>query len=727
MSVRVVARVRPLLKVEQEKDCIVTTSPASPTIVRIPNPKNEAESFSFQFNSVYDRDSTQQTIFDNEVSPTVKHLFNGFDVTLFAYGVTGTGKTYTMRGGKSLAERGVIPRLLSSIYRRSRKIEKDSANKTKIEVSMSYYEIYNDRVHDLFETLEKRTPAGLPIRDNNGKTVVVGLTERPCTSLKDFERLYDQANVNRSTSATKLNAHSSRSHAVLCVKVSQTTGDQKRVSTASAIDLAGSEDNRRTDNGKERLVESASINKSLFVLAQCVEAISRKQARVPYRESKMTRILSLGQNNGLTIMILNLAPVRSYHLDTLSSLNFANRTKKIEVNEVENEPIPSCMPRQMMSLAGSSIQQRQPLRPLAISHNVQFVKADKPVKEFSVYSDKARSSGLSAVAANSGRKFDVPKPDSSSHQAIIRSEQTIRPSNISRPRMPNQQILSQAIIEAIVDQRIEEQLAANKRQDSAIATRQTDEELQRRLEKLERRIEEKEEKEDPKAEGLQYLLMAKQHVLSGHDQSALKMYRLALPFFPENRKLERKIQRLEDSLGARKAAPSSRPSDDGVPVSEKSVVGKRISDRTHEDHNDNDCEDLRHSFGNGSDSDAGFHIRPKARKPRSKPRLPVFCDLQVSSFPPSETSARQQDGPTSPRTLTLLQIINSRDSKQIRSLKGVGAKRAAAIVDALHEMDNEVASVASDPMNGITSLEQLGALKGVGRSLVEGMRMGLAT
>lgn len=123
-------------------------------------------------------------------------------MTIFAYGVTGTGKTHTMRGGKSLADRGVIPRLLSAIYRRCRKLEKDG--ETQVEVSMSYYEIYNDRVYDLFEPPEKRTAAGLPIRDNKGKTVVVGLTERPCTTLKEFERLYDEANVNRSTSATKV-------------------------------------------------------------------------------------------------------------------------------------------------------------------------------------------------------------------------------------------------------------------------------------------------------------------------------------------------------------------------------------------------------------------------------------------------------------------------------------------------------------------------------------------
>ena len=224
-----------------------------------------------------------------------------------------------MRGGKSLADRGIIPRLLSGIYRRARKMAKDSASKTTVDISLSYYEIYNDKVFDLLEAPEKRTLAGLPLRDNGGKTVVVGLTERPCETLKEFEKLYDRANGHRSTSATKLNAVSSRSHAILGIKLTITTGDEVRISTASAIDLAGSEDNRRTENGKERMVESASINKSLFVLAKCVEAISTSSTRVPYRESKMTRILSLGQNNGLTVMILNLAPTRSYHLDSRSS------------------------------------------------------------------------------------------------------------------------------------------------------------------------------------------------------------------------------------------------------------------------------------------------------------------------------------------------------------------------------------------------------------------------
>ncbi len=211
MSVRVVARVRPLLRHELDKDAIVTAESAAdaepharPTIVRLPNPKNGAESFSFQFSSVFEQHASQQELFDAEISPTVKHLFNGFDLSIFAHGCTGTGKTHTMRGGKALADRGVIPRLLSAIFRRCKRTDKESGGTTRVDVALEYFEIYCERVYDLFEPPEKRTPSGLPIRDHGGKTVVVGLTEKPCATLKEFEQLYDQANINRSTSATKV-------------------------------------------------------------------------------------------------------------------------------------------------------------------------------------------------------------------------------------------------------------------------------------------------------------------------------------------------------------------------------------------------------------------------------------------------------------------------------------------------------------------------------------------
>ncbi|KAI5270603.1 kinesin-domain-containing protein [Aureobasidium subglaciale] len=717
MSVRVVARIRPLLKQELEKDTIVEAAPnvaeplATPSIVRIPNPKNEAEAFSFQFNSVYDQLATQQQVFDNEIAPTVKHLFKGFDVTIFAYGVTGTGKTHTMRGGKLLAERGVIPRLLSSIYRRSRKIEKDTEGDTKIDVAMSYYEIYNDRVFDLFESLEKRTPAGLPIRDNNGKTVVVGLTERPCTSLKDFETLYDQANVNRSTSATKLNAHSSRSHAVLCVKVTQVTGNEVRVSTASAIDLAGSEDNRRTDNGKERMVESASINKSLFVLAQCVEAISKKQNRIPYRESKMTRILSLGQNNGLTVMILNLAPVRSYHLDTLSSLNFANRTKKIEVNEVENRPFfrTAPKPESKSGIPSIPLANRQPLRPKALSHNVvpskeaaDKDKVEKPVKAFSVYSDKPKTTAVRpGHLSGQGHPRIAEAHKRTSSEAVPTIS---RPSKVLKPTMAAKpEAMSAKSIEEMIERKVAEKLAEQALSAKLPAGTEISPDVQARLIALERRVI---DQESARAEGLQYLLMAKQHTVRGEEVSALKMYQLALPYFPDNQKLAQKMLKLQEKIN-RKEEERRPKSSGGVPLAEE--ADEDYQPEAHDDEPDESVFDARSA---------------KPRRPAVRRNLSVFRDEATAPQTHQADSDSEDElahslmhtGPDqTPRSKHILRIINSRDVAQIRLLKGVGAKKAEMIVNALCEMDDEVRHVT-----------ELGRLKGVGSKGVERMREGLA-
>lgn len=743
MSVRVVARVRPLLKSERELDVILRTGSATQaipnkaekqssqdrklatlrdrdTIVRIPNPKNENEEYSFQFNAVYDVDASQQELFDAEVAPTVKHLFNGFDVTLFAYGVTGTGKTHTMRGGKSLADRGAIPRLLSSIYRRSRKLEKDSEGETTVKVSLSYYEIYNDKVFDLFEPPEKRTLAGLSLRDNGGKTVVVGLTERPCSSLKEFETLYDQANTNRSTSATKLNAHSSRSHAILCVKVAISAGDKTRISTASAIDLAGSEDNRRTDNDKERMVESASINKSLFVLAQCVEAISKKHHRIPYRESKMTRILSLGQNNGLTVMILNLAPIKSYHLDTLSSLNFANRTKKIEVREVENEPMFKGPPRP--AARPSVTAQRQPLRPLAASANVNLTAlankdkdaskaGEKPVKAFHVYSDKPRSRDSTQL-----RKSELPKRPSLDSRTRF-----VKPSRIAQPQpQKHYEDISAAKIEEMVEKKVEEILAVRAVSEKSRQTqvRELNEEVQKRLELLEQRIE---GTEDARAEGLSFLLMAKQHQARGEDSFALKMYQLALPFFPNNEKLARKINTLKQRIQTKPCQDDDTTGNLTV-TAPKRELGSLLSIKKQSPgttlKRQADDSDVEYSPEDSVEEQSDDNIEGIAhsrRKKRTKTNSPI-----------DEGSANADcfEAP-SPRTIHLLSIINSRDVSQIKLLKGVGVKKAEAIVDCLCEMDQHSDDRDSEGPVQIKSLAELSKLKGVGVKSVESMRNGV--
>ncbi|KAI5466828.1 P-loop containing nucleoside triphosphate hydrolase protein [Mariannaea sp. PMI_226] len=711
MSVRVVARIRPLLEKELDKDIIVRAdsveSSKPNTIVKIPNPKNEAEEFSFAFNGVYDQSTTQEQLFTSEVAPYLKSLFQGIDVTIFAYGVTGTGKTHTMRGGLKLADRGVIPRWLSGVFRRGKKIMKDSKGETTVQVALSYYEIYNDKVYDLLEPPEKRTATGLPLRaEANGRTVVVGLSERACEDLKDFEKLYIEANNNRVTAATKLNAHSSRSHAILRVKLTQTTGDMVQESTASAIDLAGSEDNRRTDNGKERLVESAAINKSLFVLSQCIDAISRGDKRIPYRESKMTRILSLGQNKGITVMILNLAPLRSYHLDTLSSLNVSSRAKRIEVREIENEVVFKQVPRANSGLSSSKAT-RQPLRPLANAENAHNVHngnvaakaadVNKPVKAFSVYTDiKPKPALATRPIANTGlvRRSNLATPSANKRPSENES-QIARPSKISRPTTTSSVTVSAAQIEAMVEKKVGEVLAARMaaekaaQQPPAETKPDISEAMQRRLEALERRIESDEWRDDAKSDGLRLLLAARQHKERGDEVGALKMYEMALPYFPNQAKLVGKIERLKARLNGRVSPVAASPS------SERKKKKHRQVYNDEDDYNQGEA-----------DVDEEYNPQP-ATKSRSR-------KLKVKAL-----NLPDDDGPLSPRAQQLLAIVNSRDLEQIRGLVGFGAKKARDLVDYL-ELIN------ADDGGQIESLAQLRTLPGMGSRTVERAYEGLA-
>lgn len=619
-----------------------------------------------------------------------------------------------MRGGLKLSERGVIPRLLSAIYRRGRKVVKDSAGETSVNVTLSYYEIYNDKVFDLFEPPEKRTPAGLPLREKDGKTIVVGLSERACDDLKDFERLYIEANNNRSTAGTKLNAQSSRSHAILMVKLTQTTGDESRISTASAIDLAGSEDNRRTENGKERLVESASINKSLFVLSQCIDAIGRGDKRIPYRESKMTRILSLGQNNGITIMILNLSPLRSYHLDTLSSLNVSSRAKRIEVREIENEVVYKQPPR-TTSIAGSTIQ-RQPLRPLANAHNTNLNAAamkagDKPPKSFSVYSDRNSTRNSGPVMRNSSTKKRPSDPVISARPAKM-----VRPNALLRPSTAG---LSAAKIEEMVERKVSEILAARALdQPVSVPVDTISEEVQRRLDALEKKIESG-EKEDARSEGLRFLLMAKQHKERGEDSSALKMYELAEPFFPGQQKLQKKMEALRAKIAAKRqlagqehnafqkpvttallqAPPAATPSDDIKPKSKRGHTTAESDDEYN-----NSVQQEAHATYSDDDSFT-YKTSSKARKPKPKP-LSKFLDTSSNS------------GDLTPRSKYLLTVVNSRDVTLIKGLSGVGAKKARDLVEFL-ELQNE------DEGGRIETLAQLMGVPGMGCRTVERMLEGV--
>lgn len=641
------------------------------------------------------------------VAPHLKSLFLGLDVTIFAYGVTGTGKTHTMRGGLKLADRGVIPRLLSGVFRRAKKITKDSNGETTVAVALSYYEIYNDKVFDLLEPVEKRTPSGLPLRaEANGRTVVAGLSERPCHDLKDFEKLYIEANTNRVTAATKLNAHSSRSHAILRVKVTQTTGDMIRESTASAIDLAGSEDNRRTENDKERLVESAAINKSLFVLSQCIDAIARGERRIPFRESKMTRILSLGQNNGITIMILNLAPLRSYHLDTLSSLNVSSRAKRIEVREIENEIVYKQPPRSTTN-SGSNIT-RQPLRPLANTHNINAgaaataaaKPADRPVKAFNVYTDRAKPASAPRSANTAVKRS--PKPhkrpsdsDGGSRPSKITRPELVRPASIprqlkpSQPAQPAQPSISADQIEAMVEKKVSEILAA--RTQSVPPPQELSDDVKRRLEALERRIDDGRH-DDARSEGLRFLLMARQHKERGENTSALKMYEMALPYFPGQAKLLGKIEKLKACIAAERGNQHTEMTEPSETPRKRSKKAARSPEVEEDAYSVAEADD---------DDDESYAAKSKKRAKKAK---------AAKTVPESVI----EEGPVSQ---ALLNIINSRDLSMIMGLQGLGPKKARDLVQYL--------DMQSENSDRIETLVQLRTIPGMGGRTIERAYEGL--
>jgi hypothetical protein len=461
--------------------------------------------------------------------------------------------------------------------------------------------------------------------------------------------MYIEANNNRVTASTKLNAHSSRSHAILRVKITQTTGDMVRESTVSAIDLAGSEDNRRTDNGKERLVESAAINKSLFVLSQCIDAISRGDKRIPYRESKMTRILSLGQNNGITVMFLNLAPLRSYHLDTLSSLNVSSRAKRIEVREIENEVVFKQFPRTV----GSGASLRQPLRPLAhalSAHNVHNgnvaakASADmtRPIKSFSVYTDKARQSPNKTVQLSTTLPRPVvnvslvPRPSAAHKRPSSDQESGIaRPKKLPRPSIDEPSMMVTASqIEAMVEKKVGEILAARTAAENAAQEKkpapalapprhEVSESMQRRLEALERRVEGEDNRIDSKSDGLRFLLAARQHREKGDDASALRAYEMALPYFPGQAKLIGKIQRLRNRLGISAEHTFVMRSPMRSPLRhDRKLRHPRLTINLDRTGSDQDEADVEEEFLD----DPTIRFKPRKSRSKSMARLQVYGD-----------------------------------------------------------------------------------------------------
>lgn len=302
------------------------------------NDKNEIK---FVFDKLFDDDSTQEEVYTNTTSPLIESILDGFNATVFAYGATGCGKTYTVSGTPD--QPGIIFLAMKELFEKIDKLN-DVQN---FEISLSYLEIYNEKIRDLLNP--DMSFKKLVIReDGNKKTTVANLSYHYPKTVQEVIDLVIKGNINRTTSATEANQVSSRSHAVLQVHIMQTNKKidltaKHTYATLSIIDLAGSERAAATKNRGQRLYEGANINRSLLALGNCINALcinddAKKPSHISYRDSKLTRLLkfSLG-GNCKTVMIVCISPSSLHYDETLNTLKYANRAKEIKTKIIRNQ------------------------------------------------------------------------------------------------------------------------------------------------------------------------------------------------------------------------------------------------------------------------------------------------------------------------------------------------------------------------------------------------------
>uniref|UniRef100_A0A803YB15 Kinesin family member 13A n=1 Tax=Meleagris gallopavo TaxID=9103 RepID=A0A803YB15_MELGA len=286
----------------------------------------------------------QEMVFKCLGEGILEKAFQGYNACIFAYGQTGSGKSFSMMGNAE--QLGLIPRLCCALFQRI-SVEENESHTFKVEVS--YMEIYNEKVRDLLDP--KGSRQSLKVREHKVLGPYVdGLSQLAVTNFEDIESLMSEGNKSRTVAATNMNEESSRSHAVFNIIVTQTLYDLQsgnsgeKVSKVSLVDLAGSERVSKTGAAGERLKEGSNINKSLSTLGLVISSLADQAAGkgknkfVPYRDSVLTWLLkdNLG-GNSQTAMIATISPAADNYEETLSTLRYADRAKRIVNHAVVNE------------------------------------------------------------------------------------------------------------------------------------------------------------------------------------------------------------------------------------------------------------------------------------------------------------------------------------------------------------------------------------------------------
>lgn len=381
--VKVAVHARPLIgdeKLQGCKDC-VTVVPGKPQV--------QIGTHSFTFDHVYGSSGTPSAaMFDECVAPLVEGLFQGYNATVLAYGQTGSGKTYTMGTAcKEGTHVGIIPRAMAALFDKIDKLK----NQVDFQLRVSFIEILKEEVRDLLDpatvaagkvengnghTGKLSVPGKPPVQireGSNGVITLSGSTEVHVTTQKEMTTCLEQGSLSRATGSTNMNNQSSRSHAIFTITLEQMRkadpimasdgmpieeiNDDYLCAKLHLVDLAGSERAKRTGSDGLRFKEGVHINRGLLALGNVISALGdekkRKEgAHVPYRDSKLTRLLqdSLG-GNSKTVMIACISPADINAEETLNTLKYANRARNIQNKPIVNRnPIADEMKRMRQQL-----------------------------------------------------------------------------------------------------------------------------------------------------------------------------------------------------------------------------------------------------------------------------------------------------------------------------------------------------------------------------------------
>ena len=320
--VQVICRLRPLSGYERSRGHEDATQVIDEHTICVTN--RDAQQV-FSFDHVCGMDTTQQDMYDLVAKSTLQDLFRGFNGTILAYGQTSAGKSHTMFGTAS--DPGIIPRVCSSIFSH---IEHGLPD-VEYTVSVSLMEIYQEHIKDLLNPTLKESEYTIHEDKTNG-VYVRGISHAFVSSASEMTQVLKQGSKHRTKSPTNMNMESSRSHAIFQVMLTQEEIASGAITKSKLflVDLAGSEKVDKTGASGNNLEEAKKINLSLSVLGLVINSLTDKSTHIPYRDSKLTRILqeSLG-GNSRTSLIVNCSPATSCVSETISTLRFGTRAKNI--------------------------------------------------------------------------------------------------------------------------------------------------------------------------------------------------------------------------------------------------------------------------------------------------------------------------------------------------------------------------------------------------------------